>query len=133
MWYMRRSGATAASFANGTTTISAGRAASSSCVTVIVATGAVAAGTALTGTAPTGATLTGATPTGATSNSAPMAAPRQASFTCSPSGDAGPVPRDQGTTILGSTTVQNAHFGLPEVSNSSGRLVRATGKPLSQV
>jgi hypothetical protein len=31
------------------------------------------------------------------------------------------------------TTAQNAHLGLPAVSNSNGRLVRATGYELSQV
>ena len=40
---------------------------------------------------------------------------------------------DYGIEIVGSTTAQNAHFGLPTVSNSSGRLVRVTGKELSQV
>src|SRR4029079_7757962 len=38
-----------------------------------------------------------------------------------------------GIAKLGSTTAQNAAFGSPAVSNSSGRLVRVTGKELSQV
>ncbi len=35
--------------------------------------------------------------------------------------------------MAGSTTAQNAHLGFSAVSNSSARLVRLTGKLLSQV
>ena len=75
--------------------------------------------------------------------SAAMATPREINFMFPPPAAAGmffarprlsPIRRRlgltrrrYGTVIVESTTVQNAHFGLPEVSNNSGRLVRVTG------
>src|SRR3954469_23220049 len=120
---MRSDGAIAAICAKGTATISAGRAASSSCVTRMVASAAPAED------APTQSAA-----------SAEMAnfmvpPPVSAGMFCR----AGIVPYSRGarlaygTWIVGSTTAQKAHLGRLAVSNNSGRLVRVTGNELSQV
>src|SRR6185295_12414220 len=105
-WYMRRSGASFAISANGTAITAAGRAASSSLVTVIVTPAA-----------------------DATEDSAAAATHRQVPLIADPPC----LGRIYGIAMFGSTTAQKAHFGSTFVSNSSGRLVRFTGKVLSQV
>src|SRR6186713_1669720 len=120
---MRSAGAIAAICAKGTTTISAGRAASSSCVTRIVASAAPA----------TDAPRQSAASAIVANFMGPP--PAAAGLNCSaaivPYSRGGRL--DYGTRIDGSTTAQKAHLGRPSVSNSSGRLVRDTGKLLSQV
>src|SRR5690349_16885718 len=102
---MRRSGASLAMSANGTATTAAGRAVSRSLVTVMT------------------------TPADATDDSAAAATHKPGPLISHPPCLGGIY----GIVMFGSTTAQKAHFGSPLVSNSSGRLVRATGKVLSQV
>src|SRR5262245_15561633 len=106
---MRRSGASFAIPAKGTAITAPGRAVSSPLSTVMVTPAADA---------------THDSAAAATHKPAlDMLLPRSPVF----------VGRIYGIEMFGSTTAQNAHFGSPTVSNSSGRLVRVTGKVLSQV